>query len=87
MRDGGSLREVVITEPNHRCQGFAAADDWLREQGALREGRVGNAEARLFAAQDLVRVVVPRLSAEPMRLLCARGSGCEDAWLSVLSDC
>ncbi|GAA4035847.1 AAC(3)-VI family aminoglycoside N-acetyltransferase [Allokutzneria multivorans] len=90
VRDGTGVREVAIFEPNHCCQGFAVADDWLREQGALREGRVGNAESRLFAAQDLVRVVVPRLSADPTRLLCAEGSGCEDcaeAWLSVLSDC
>ncbi len=78
VRDGDEVREVLVTEPDHCCQGFSAADDWLREDGAQREGRVGNAEARLFAARDLVRTVVPRLTADPLRFLCAEGSGCED---------
>ncbi|MCP3802247.1 AAC(3) family N-acetyltransferase [Allokutzneria sp. A3M-2-11 16] len=78
VRDGDRVREVFITEPDHCCQGFSVADDWLRESGLQREGRVGNAEARLFAARDLVRLVVPRLTADPLRFLCAEGSGCED---------
>nr|CEL21317.1 aminoglycoside N3-acetyltransferase [Kibdelosporangium sp. MJ126-NF4]CTQ96116.1 aminoglycoside N3-acetyltransferase [Kibdelosporangium sp. MJ126-NF4] len=78
VSDGGGARKVTISEPDHCCQGFAAADGWLRDVGAQREGLVGDAQARLFAAGDLVKLGVPRLSAEPTVLLCRQGTGCEE---------
>ncbi|RKT54648.1 AAC(3) family N-acetyltransferase [Saccharothrix australiensis] len=78
VRDGDRVREVTISEPDHCGRGFAAADDWLRERGAQREGRVGDATARLFSCRDLVDAVVPRLVADPTAMLCAEGSGCEE---------
>ncbi|ONI77039.1 AAC(3) family N-acetyltransferase [Actinosynnema sp. ALI-1.44] len=71
---GDGVRKVTISEPDHCCQGFDAADDWLGD--AQRLGTVGNAQARLFSAADLVRVGVPRVTADPTVLLCRQGSGC-----------
>ncbi len=76
VMDGGAVRQVEVEEPNHCCQGFALADDWLRERGAQREGLVGRAHARLVRAQDLIDVVVPRLRAEPLVFLCPPAAAC-----------
>ncbi|MCM6774211.1 AAC(3) family N-acetyltransferase [Nocardia sp. CDC159] len=69
-------RTVTIEEPNHCCRGFVIADHWLRQRNAQREGTIGTAHARLFAARDLIDTVVPRLRADPLMLLCAPNTGC-----------
>ncbi|RZQ60301.1 AAC(3) family N-acetyltransferase [Amycolatopsis suaedae] len=69
------VRTVAVDEPNHCCQGFAVADQWLRGQ---RTGTVGNARARLFTLADLIDVAVPRLAADPLTLLCPRDGDCDD---------
>jgi aminoglycoside 3-N-acetyltransferase len=43
-------------EIDHCCQGFARMDEWLDAGRLQRRGRVGQGEARLMRAQDVVRV-------------------------------
>jgi aminoglycoside 3-N-acetyltransferase len=77
---------VEYEETDHCCQGFLRADAWLRTRGLQREGRVGNAEARLLRAIDLVSVAVTELAADPLLFLHPRVAGCDDcdlAWASV----
>jgi aminoglycoside 3-N-acetyltransferase len=74
----GIARTVMIAETDHCCQRFAMADQWLRERGLQREGKVGNADARLCAAPDLVAVAVEHLSADPLLFLCSDSEGCEE---------
>ncbi|MDT8757650.1 AAC(3) family N-acetyltransferase [Sphingomonas psychrotolerans] len=71
-------REVHYGENDNCCEKFALADAWLRAEGLQREGRVGNAEARLFSAEDLIRVAVPRIEADPLIFLHEPGEGCEE---------
>jgi aminoglycoside 3-N-acetyltransferase len=83
--DGRPVR-IEYDENDHCCQRFALADEWLRTRGVQREGRVGNAHARLIRSRDVVDVVVEQLRRDPVTFLHPRGSGCqecEDAWLSI----
>jgi aminoglycoside 3-N-acetyltransferase len=43
-----------------------------------REGRVGNAHARLCDARDLVAVALEHLAADPFVFLCPAGTGCAE---------
>lgn len=70
--------EVHYGENDSCCEKFALADDWLRAEGVQREGRVGNAEARLIEAADLIRVTVPRIAADPLVFLHGAEDGCEE---------
>jgi aminoglycoside 3-N-acetyltransferase len=84
----GSEQTVMIAETDHCCRGFQRADDWLRARRLQREGKVGNADARLCDARVLVEVAVAELEADPLVFLCPRGTGCEEcdsAHASVLS--
>jgi aminoglycoside N3'-acetyltransferase len=86
VRDGSPVR-IDYLENDHCCQRFALADDWLRARGLQREGRVGNAHARLVRSRDVVEVVVAELRKEPTVFLHPRGSGCEEcdeAWRSTV---
>lgn len=74
----GRAETIDIAETDHCCRGFAQADDWLRERKQLREGRIGNAHARLMNASDLLEAAVPRLRRDPLLFLCAAGAGCEE---------
>ena len=67
---------IEYAENDHCCQRFALADDWLRARGLQREGRVGNAEARLVRSRDLVAVVREQLARDPMIFLHAPEHGC-----------
>jgi aminoglycoside N3'-acetyltransferase len=69
---------VDYGENDSCCEKFVLADDWLRAKGLQREGRVGNAHARLIEAEDLVRVAVPRVQADPLVFLHGAGEGCEE---------
>ncbi len=74
----GVARRVMVAETDHCCARFALADGWLRARGLQREGRVGNADARLCEARELVAVVLERLAADPLVFLCHPGEGCEE---------
>ena len=83
--DGRPAR-VDYGENDHCCQRFALADDWLRERGLQREGRVGRAHARLVRARDVVAVTRAHLARDPLAFLHPRGSGCaecDEAWQSI----
>ncbi|MFO0749072.1 MAG: AAC(3) family N-acetyltransferase [Myxococcota bacterium] len=76
--DGGVPRTLMIAETDNCCRGFAQLDGWLRARGLQREGRVGQAGARLAAARDVVAVALERLAADPLCFLCAADAGCEE---------
>ncbi len=71
-------REIHYGENDSCCEKFELADDWLREAGALRVGRVGHAEARLMEAEELVRIASARVRAEPLVFLHGAEEGCEE---------
>ncbi len=75
---GGVARTVMIAETDHCCRGFRIADEWLHDRGLQREAMVGNAQARLCRARDLVAAAVEHLTANPLLFLCPPGSGCEE---------
>ena len=68
LREGVSVR-IDYGENDHCCRRFALADEWLRARGLQREGRVGNAEARLIDSQDVVAVVRKHLARDPLLFL------------------
>ncbi|MDP5278210.1 AAC(3) family N-acetyltransferase [Sphingomonas sp. DG1-23] len=70
--------QVHYGENDSCCEKFALADGWLRAEGLQREGRVGNAEARLFDAEALIRVAVPRIRADPLIFLHDAAENCEE---------
>jgi aminoglycoside 3-N-acetyltransferase len=74
----GVARAVMIAETDHCCRRFGLADAWLRERGMQREGKVGNADARLCASREVVAAAVEHLAAEPLLFLCAGNEGCEE---------
>jgi len=76
--DGGRPKEIQLPETDHCCRGFAHMDAWLRARGLQREGRVGNAEARLIASRDVVDVALAHLRADPFVFLCGPAAGCEE---------
>ena len=57
----GKPVRVDYREIDHCCQKFALLDQWLDAEGLQQRGRVGSGEARLMAAGDVVKTVVPRL--------------------------
>jgi aminoglycoside N3'-acetyltransferase len=69
---------VHYGENDSCCARFALADDWLRAEGLQREGQVGNAHARLIDAEDLIRLAVPRIAADPLIFLHDAQEGCEE---------
>lgn len=75
--EDGVARTVMVAETDHCCRGFAIADRWLRGRGQQREGRVGNAEARLFEARDVVAVALEHLAKDPLLFLCPPSAGCD----------
>ena len=72
----GELTRVGYLENDHCCERFRVVDDWLRASGTQREGPVGNADARLVRARDIVRAVVPRLEEQPLLFLHPSAEGC-----------
>jgi aminoglycoside 3-N-acetyltransferase len=81
----GVARVVPIAESDSCCEGFKRVGEWLRERGAQREGRVGNAHAVLCAATDVVSAALERLRVDPLIFLCAPDAGCEDCALARAS--
>lgn len=74
----GVAETLMVAETDHCCRGFRVADEWLRGRNLQREGRVGNAHARLCNARDLVAVAVEYLALDPLVLLCPPGRACEE---------
>lgn len=74
----GAPRVERIAETDHCCRRFRLADDWLRARGLQREGKVGNADARLCRSSDLVDVAVEQLKADPLVFLCPHAEACEE---------
>lgn len=74
----GRPKRVDYLETDHCCEGFEKLDDWLRAEGLQAEGPVGHAHARLMRAQDVVRIAVERLRAEPLTFLHGPEAGCEE---------
>ncbi|OLD32595.1 MAG: AAC(3) family N-acetyltransferase [Myxococcales bacterium 13_1_40CM_2_68_15] len=72
----GIPRTVMVPETDHCCAGFKLAGEWLRARGLQREGKVGNADACLSDARDLVEVAVEHLAIHPLVFLCPHGTGC-----------
>lgn len=65
----GIPRRIDYGENNHCCLRFALADDWLRDAGLQREGRVGHAQARLMRSRDLVRLALGNLARDRLLFL------------------
>ncbi|WP_224242788.1 AAC(3) family N-acetyltransferase [Hyalangium gracile] len=81
----GIVRTELIAETDHCCTGFRIADEWLGARGLQRMGKVGNADARLFNARDVVTVAVEQLAADPLIFLCPPSRGCEECDLARAS--
>lgn len=81
----GVLDTVPIAETDHCCRGFGRVDDWLRARRLQREGRVGNARARLGRSRDLVEVAVEQLRRDPLVFLCPPETSCGECDLARAS--
>ena len=68
LRDGALVR-IDYLENDHCCERFTLADEWLRAAGLQREGRVGNAPARLTRSRDIVALASAHLAADPLLFL------------------
>jgi aminoglycoside N3'-acetyltransferase len=77
LRDGRAVH-VDYGENDHCCLRFALADEWLRERGLQREGKVGHAGARLARSRDIVAVAIEHLTSDPLLFLHPRAAGCAD---------
>ena len=73
----GVPQRVMVPETDHCCVGFRRMDPWLESRGLQRRGRVGNAEARLAEARDVVGLAVAQMKLDPLVFLCAPEAGCE----------
>jgi len=76
VTENGRHVRVDYLENDHCCQRFALADEWLRTKGLQREGRVGNAHARLVKARDIVAITQERLARDPLVFLHAPEEKC-----------
>ncbi|HEY0709101.1 MAG TPA: AAC(3) family N-acetyltransferase [Polyangia bacterium] len=67
LRDGRPVR-IDYEETDHCCERFALMDEWLeargQPRGQQRRGTVGNGEARLCEARDVVAHAVAQLERE-----------------------
>lgn len=81
----GVASTMMIAETDHCCTRFRLADDWLRERGLQRVGKVGNADARLVNARDVVAVALEHLAMDPLIFLCPASAGCEECDLARAS--
>jgi len=68
MRSGRPIR-VEYRENDCCCARFALVDGWLEDEGRQRRGRVGDADARLARARDVVTVVTAHLAVDELAFL------------------
>ena len=85
LEDGPAL--VYYDEIDHCCERFALVDGWLEATGVQRRGPVGNGEARVAFASDVIDVCLGKLRENPNIFLHPRGHDveCDDAWDSMES--
>lgn len=76
--ENGQPTRIEYLENDHCCARFAFVGEWLRASGLQREGRVGNAHACLVRSRDVVRVVVDRLTDNPLVFLHRPEDQCEE---------
>lgn len=81
----GAARTVLIAETDHCCRRFELANGWLRARGLQREDAVGNADAGLCDARDIVQVALEQLAAEPLIFLCGAEARCAECTLARAS--
>jgi aminoglycoside 3-N-acetyltransferase len=81
----GVARTVMVPETDHCCRGFRIADEWLGARRLQRQEKIGNADARLFGARDLVSIAVERLRTDPLMLLCPRTDDCQECAVAYAS--
>lgn len=67
--DAGQPRLRTYREPDHCCQLFRQAGNWLRAEGKQAENEAAHGTARLFSASDLIEVALPRLRRDPLVFL------------------
>jgi aminoglycoside 3-N-acetyltransferase len=72
----GEPRRIHYVENDHCCQRFTLMDEWLRSRGVQREGRVGQAHARLVSSRDVVSVAREQLARDPLVFLHSPKDGC-----------
>lgn len=77
LQDGRPVR-VDYGENDHCCARFNLADEWLRARGLQREGRVGQAHARLARARDIVNLALEALAHDPLLFLHPSIAGCAE---------
>jgi len=84
LRGGRPIR-VDYRENDCCCARFALVDGWLEAEGRQRRGRVGDAEARLARARDVVTAVTARLAVDELAFLHPPGvdAECDAARASV----
>lgn len=78
----GAPRTVLIAETDHCCENFRRADAWLRASGVQREAKIGNADARLCNARDIVASALKHLSENPLVFLCTEERRCSECNLA-----
>jgi aminoglycoside 3-N-acetyltransferase len=81
----GVAQTVMIPETDHCCRRFALADEWLRARGLQREGKVGNADARLADSRDIVTTAIEHLFRDPLVFLCDPQVRCDECDLARAS--
>lgn len=74
----GRPMQIAYGENDHCCQRFTFVDDWLRQRGLHREGRVGHASARLMRSRDVVDVVLEHLAKNRLLFLHPENAGCQE---------
>ena len=74
----GVAEQLMIPETDHCCRGFRRVDAWLDALGLIRKGKIGNADATLADARDIVAVAVEHLAEDPLIFLCAPSEGCDE---------
>jgi len=74
----GVPAKVMIPESDHCCRGFERVAGWMRTRALQREGKVGNANAMLADARDIVSVALERLRVDPLVFLCPSSAACRE---------
>jgi aminoglycoside 3-N-acetyltransferase len=87
IKQGNQLVRFEYDEIDHCCQNFNRVDEWLQVEGLQRRGKVGNAEARLICARDIVEVVVSQLRKNETAFLHPPGvdDQCDQARASMMA--
>ena len=69
--DDQRIRTRLFRQPGC-ARGFVKLEPYLRERGAIRDSRIGDAPVQLMRAQDIIDAVVEVVKDKPDALLCER---------------